>query len=71
MASYRLCRELGFASPRHLLGQLTGREYNEWIAFLIVEGESMNPDSQKAPPPSAVFAGWKGMAEAAEEKASR
>jgi hypothetical protein len=71
MARLRLCRELGFASPRHLLQQLTGEEYHQWLAFLIIEGEDMTPDTAESnrPPPDAIFAGWRGMAEAAEEKA--
>lgn len=34
-----MCESLGFASPRHLLRELTSREITEWLAFYQVRKE--------------------------------
>lgn len=44
-----ICRELGFASPRHLFSVLTPTERNEWIAFFNLEAERMNPEKEVSP----------------------
>ena len=49
---HRLCLELGYPHPRHLLDQLTARELREWIEYFSQESkpknyqETDNPDEQ-------------------------
>lgn len=37
MFYFRLCKELGYPHPDHLLRQLTSSQLTEWIAYSMVE----------------------------------
>lgn len=48
-----LCETLGFASPRHLLSQITPAEHREWMAYLHIRSEetkkARTPEPKEAP----------------------
>lgn len=43
-----MCEKLGYASPRHLLRQLTSREVTEWLAFYQVREEKREEMEREA-----------------------